>query len=428
MAAAVIGENGKMKKIEFDVEKTREDFPFLEKKAGAKGRPLVYFDNAATTQKPRQVLQAIENYYAFENANPHRGVYKLSEKATSEYENARMAVKKFLNAGSEWEAIFTRNATEALNLIKHSHASEFLKRGDRMLATEMEHHANLVPWIQLSKEKRVGLDYVRVTPEGVLEENWVEKITGKTGLLCITHASNVLGTINDVKEMCEIARSKNPGITIVVDGAQAAPHFKIDLDDIDCDFYVLSGHKMLAPMGAGVLLAKKKLLERMPPFLVGGDMIRKVGFHDAEWNEIPWKFEAGTPDVGAAVGLAAAIEYLRGVGMDAVRNHEEKLTRKLLEVLQEFGKIKVFGPHDARERVGAVAFSHSKIHAHDLATALDDYGIAIRSGHHCAMPLHAKLGVPATARASVYVYNTIEEVEFFAQALAKAEAFFGVKH
>ncbi len=406
----------------FDAIKIREDFPFLKRKTKT-GKTPIYLDSAATTQKPVQVINALTDYYENKNANPHRGIYELSEIATEEYEQARKKTAGFINAG-ESEIIFTRNATEAANLVKNSFAAEFLEKGDRILVSGMEHHANIIPWLML-KKKGVELDYIEITPEGKLEENWEDRITPKTRMVCVTHASNVLGTINDVKEICKIAREK--GCVTVVDGAQAAPHFKPDMKEIGCDFYAFSGHKMLGPMGIGVLYGRKELLEKMPPFLGGGDMIRSVERQSAEWNDIPYKFEAGTPNVEGAVGLGAAIDYLNGLGWENMRNHEEKLTGKVLEELSKFEKIRVLGPLDTKERVGAVAFTHAKIHPHDLASVMDAQSIAIRSGHHCAMPLHKTLGIPASARASFYVYNTAPEIDAFAEALRDAEKIFRVK-
>jgi len=406
----------------FDVSKIRRDFPFLRKKT-RKGKTPVYLDSAATTQKPFQVINAMRDYYENKNANPHRGVYELSEIATEEYEKARRKTAEFVNSETE-EIIFTRNTTEAINLVKNSFAAEFLKSGDRILISGMEHHANIVPWIML-KQNGIELDYIEITAEGELEENWEERITPKTKIVCVTHASTVLGTINNVREICKTAREK--GCITVVDGAQAAPHFKVDVKKIGCDFYAFSGHKMLAPMGIGVLYGEKELLEKMPPFLGGGDMIRSVERQKAECNDIPYKFEAGTPNVEGAVGLSSAIDYLNKLVFENIRNHEEKLTRKALGELSSFGKIRVLGPLNAKERIGAIAFTHSKIHPHDVASVMDSHSIAIRSGHHCAMPLHKTFGIQASARASFYVYNNAAEIDAFVEALEDAEKIFGAK-
>lgn len=407
----------------FNVQKIRGDFPFLKKK-GPKGKALAYLDNASTTQKPKQVIKAITDYYEKHNANPHRGIYELSEEATEEYENARKAVANFINSDDE-EIVFTRNATEGLNLVKESFAARFLKPGDRVLISVMEHHSNIVPWLLL-KEKGISVDYIEITPDGMLEEDWEKRITPKTKLVSITHASNTLGTINDAREITRIAKSK--GCFVCIDGAQAAPHFKIDVKKIGCDFYAFSGHKMLAPMGIGVLYGRKELLEEMPPFLGGGDMILRVERQKAEWNEIPFKFEAGTPNVEGAVGLHAALKYLNALGFENIKKHEEKLAQKTIDAIGEFKHVRVLGPKDPRERVGVVSFAHSKIHAHDIASIMNAHSVAIRSGHHCTMPLHANYGIPATARASFYVYNTPSEVNAFIAALKDAEKIFGVKN
>lgn len=406
-----------------DPEKVRKDFPFLRKKT-SKGKTLAYLDNAATTQKPRQVIDAIVGYYENKNANPHRGIYELSEEATEEYESARKATAEFIDARAD-EIIFVRNATEGMNLVKTSFAESTLARGDRVLISAMEHHANIVPWLLLKQSKGIELDYIEITADGKLEEGWKKRITPKTRIVSVTHASNVLGTINDVKEICAIAREKS--CYTIVDGAQAAPHLKVDVKRIGCDFYVFSGHKMLAPMGIGVVYGRKELLEEMPPFLGGGEMIRRVERQKAEWNDVPWKFEAGTPNAEGAVGLKAAMEYLQALGFNEITKHEEKLTEKTLSVLREFKKIKILGPEKAKEKVGVVAFTHEKIPAHDLATVMNEHSVAIRSGHHCAMPLHQTLGLAASSRASFYVYNTLEEIERFGEALKDAEKIFRVK-
>ncbi|MEM4255514.1 MAG: SufS family cysteine desulfurase [Candidatus Norongarragalinales archaeon] len=406
-----------------DPEKVRRDFPFLKKK-NRKGKPLAYLDNAATTQKPAQVLNAIEEYYERHNANPHRGIYELSENATEEYESARKAAAEFIGADAG-EIIFVRNATEGMNLINASFAESTLKKGDRVLITAMEHHANIVPWLLLKQKRGTGLDYIEISPDGKLEENWERRITKKTKIVSVTHASNVLGTVNDVREICKTARDE--GCTTVIDGAQAVPHLKVDVKKIGCDFYVFSGHKMLAPMGIGVVYGRRELLETMPPFLGGGDMIRRVERQKAEWNEVPWKFEAGTPNVEGAVGLKAAMAYLQKLGLESVKKHEEKLTEKTLSTLERFKRVRILGPANAKRKVGAVAFTHDKIHPHDIASVMNEHGIAIRSGHHCAMPLHQTLGVAASSRASFYAYNTPGEVERFEEALKNAERIFGVR-
>ena len=402
-----------------DVKQVRKDFPYL------KTNNIAYLDNTATTQKPKQVLDAVRNYYENDNANPHRGIYDLSERATEEYESCREEARKFVNAGSSQEIVFTRNATEGTNLVKNSFVIPSLKAGDEIVTTIMEHHANIVPWLIASQQKKLALSYIDVTgDEGFLEKNWEKRITKKTKLLCVTHASNTLGTINDVKAICETAKDKNPEIKVLIDGAQAAPHLTVDVKKFDCDFYVFSGHKMLAPMGIGVLYARKEVLEEMQPFLVGGDMIRRVEKHAVQWNDLPWKFEAGTPNVGGAVGLKAAIKYLKKLGLGEIHAHEQKLTRKAMEILEEHKRFRYYGPRDAKKRVGTIAFTHSKAHSHDLGSIFNEYGVCVRSGHHCTMPLHQRLGIPSSTRASFYVYNTLEEVEKISAVLDKVDSIF----
>ena len=408
----------------YSAQQVRKDFPFLKKKT-SKGKTLVYLDNAATTQKPVQVLRAIMEYYEEKNANPHRGIYELSEEATEEYESSRAAAAQFVGAESG-EMVFVKNATEGMNLIANSLASAFLKPGDRVLISAMEHHANIVPWLLLKQRKGIELDYIELSPDGTkLEENWEKRITAKTKVVSVTHASNVLGTINDVRAICAAAKEK--GCYTIIDGAQAAPHLQADVKKIGCDFYAFSGHKMLAPMGIGAVYGRKHLLEEVPPFLGGGDMIRRVERQNAEWNEVPWKFEAGTPNVEGAVGLKAAINYLQKLGLQNVRKHGEKLTFETLKMLHAFKHVRILGPENAKEKVGTVAFTHAKIHPHDIASVMNEHSVAIRSGHHCTMPLHQTLGLAASSRASFYAYNTLEEIERFGNALEDAERIFGVK-
>lgn len=407
----------------FDSQKVRADFPFLKKKT-SKGKTLAYLDNAATTQKPSQVLNAIQEYYEEKNANPHRGIYELSEKSTEEYESARAAAAGFIGAESG-EIIFVKNATEGMNLIANSLASAFLKPGDRVLISVMEHHANIVPWLLLKQRMGIEIDYIELARNGTLEENWEKRITPKTKIVSVTHASNVLGTINDVRAICATAKEK--GCYTIIDGAQAVPHLQADVGKIGCDFYAFSGHKMLAPMGIGVAYGRGELLKKMPPFLGGGDMIRRVERQGAEWNDVPWKFEAGTPNVEGAVGLKAAIEYLQKLGLDSIKKHEEKLTRTTLDALNECEHVRILGPVNEKGKVGTVAFTHDKIHPHDLASVMNEHSVAMRSGHHCAMPLHQTLGMAASSRVSFYVYNTAEEIERFEEALEDAERIFRVK-
>ncbi len=407
----------------FDSQKVRADFPFLKKKT-SKGKTLAYLDNAATTQKPSQVLNAIQEYYEEKNANPHRGIYELSEKSTEEYESARAAAAGFIGAESG-EIIFVKNATEGMNLIANSLASAFLKPGDRVLISVMEHHANIVPWLLLKQRMGIEIDYIELARNGTLEENWEKRITPKTKIVSVTHASNVLGTINDVRDICATAKEK--GCYTIIDGAQAVPHLQADVGKIGCDFYAFSGHKMLAPMGIGVAYGRGELLKKMQPFLGGGDMIRRVERQGAEWNDVPWKFEAGTPNVEGAVGLKAAIEYLQKLGLDSIKKHEEKLTRTTLDALNECEHVRILGPVNEKGKVGTVAFTHDKIHPHDLASVMNEHSVAMRSGHHCAMPLHQTLGMAASSRVSFYVYNTAEEIERFEEALEDAERIFRIK-
>jgi cysteine desulfurase/selenocysteine lyase len=397
------------------VSDCRKDFKILGRKIH--GKPLVYLDNAATTQKPRQVIEAVKKYYEDSNANVHRGVHALSEEATQKFEEARTKVAKFVNAEPE-EIIFTKNATEALNLVANSLGRAGKAR--RVLSTELEHHSNIVPWQLLQEFEGAKLDFVPVSEEGFLEfEGVQEKLEklGGAGVFSFSMASNVLGAINPVKEFCKEAREL--GVVSVVDAVQGVPQMPVDVKKLGCDFLAFTGHKMLAPMGVGVLWGRKELLEELPPFLGGGDMIRRVSLKESEWNELPWKFEAGTPNVGGAVGLGAAVDYLKKIGLNKVREHERKLTGIVLEEFEGMKGIRVLGPLDSQKRGGLVSFVLKGVHAHDVATFLDSKGIAVRSGHHCAMPLHEKFGIPASTRASFYVYNTEEEAQRFCWEVKK---------
>jgi len=394
----------------------REDFPILKRLV--KGKPFVYLDSAATTQKPIQVIEAIKNYYETFNANVHRGIYSIAEEATAAYEKAREKVARFINARSPREVIFTRNATEAINLVMHSWGQNNVQRGDVILTTEMEHHSNLLPWQILSKLKGASLEFIGFDKEGFLKLEEFDKYKNKSvKLFAFTFASNVLGTINPVRELVKYA--KEMGAITVVDAAQAAPHMPIDVQQVDCDFLAFSGHKMLGPMGIGILYGKERLLEEMEPFMVGGEMVKSADFRGSEWNDIPWKFEAGTPNVEGAIGLAAAIDYLQRIGMDAVRRHEVKLTEYALDVLARMDGITYYGPSSPEQRCGLVSFNLKGIHPHDIAMFLDNEGIAIRAGHHCAMPLHNRLGIAASARASFYIYNIPSEIDLLAMSLEK---------
>ncbi len=387
----------------------RGDFPILSRKVN--GKPLVYLDNAATSQKPKAVLDKITHYYTKHNANVHRGVHTLSQEATEEYELARKVVANFIGIKDTGEVIFVKNATEALNLIAYSWGRVNIGKGDEIVLTVAEHHSNFVVWQQLAAENGAILKVIPIDENGEIDLVAFKKaVTSKTKLVSFFHVSNVLGTISDVRLLTEIVKKKSKAV-VVIDGAQAVPHMKVDIAKIGCDFYVFTGHKMLGPMGIGVLWGRRELLEKMPPFLFGGDMISKVTLGDTSWNELPWKFEAGTPDAAAAVGLMAAVEYLEKIGMDKVRAHETELTRYAISKLREIPEVEIYGSLDAAKRGGVIAFNVGPIHAHDVASILDSDGIAIRSGHHCAQPLMDFLGRESAARASFYIYNTKEEVD-----------------
>lgn len=404
-----------------DVRKIKEDFPILKRLVHDK--PLIYLDSAATSQKPRAVIDSLTKYYQEYNANIHRGIHYLSEKATEEYEYARKKVAKFINAKPE-EIVFVRGTTEAINLVSYSWGSRNIKQGDGVLLTEMEHHSSLVPWQQLAIEKKAKLDYIGITDDGLLKEEDFEKLNRKPKILSLVHVSNVLGTINPVKEITK--RAHKNGTLILLDGAQSVPHMPVDVRDLDCDFLAFSGHKMLGPTGIGVLYAKKKILEDMKPFNYGGGMIKEVYLDRTTWYDIPGRFEAGTPDIAGAIGLGAAVDYLEKIGMKNIREHEKDLTKYALEKLQNIKNLTIYGPTDVEKRGGVISFNLGDIHAHDLSSILDSEGIAIRSGHHCAMPLHNRLGIPASARASFYLYNSKEDVDALIQALGKATKIFGM--
>lgn len=401
-----------------NVEQIREDFPILKRKFY--GKPLIYFDNAATSQKPRQVIDAIRKYYEEQNANIHRGIYALSEEATQLYEDSKKKVAKFINAHRWEEIIYTRNTTESINLVAYTWGWRNLSKGDNIVLTIMEHHSNLVPWQLLAHEKKVELRFIDINDEGLLRIDQAEKlIDERTKLVSVTHVSNVLGTINPVKEIGKIAHEK--GALFLVDGAQSTPHMPVNVKDIDADFFAFSGHKMLAPMGIGVLYGKKEVLETMTPFLGGGDMIKSCSLIECSWNDLPWKFEAGTSNVEGAIGLSAAIDYLNSIGMEAIREHEEELTKYALDRMSEIKSIKIYGPKNIKLRGGVISFNLGNLHPHDLASFLDAEGIAIRAGHHCAQPLITRLGTTATARASFYIYNDKNEIDIFIDALNKIE-------
>ena len=400
----------------------RRDFPILEQEIN--GHPLTYLDSASSSQKPQVVIEAVADYYREYNANVHRGIYTIGEKATAAYERARATVARFINAPDSHEVVFTRNATEAINLVAYSWGRRNIARGDAIVLTEMEHHANLVPWQLLVQEQDGDLEFIPITDDGELRLDVFEVLLRlRPKLVAFTHVSNTLGTINPVREMTELAHAA--GALVLVDGAQAVPHVPVDVEAIGCDFYAFSGHKMLAPMGSGALWARRDLLESMPPFLAGGEMIREVHLRRSEFNDIPWKFEAGTPAVGDAIGLGVAADYLMGIGMDAVRGHERTLVAYALEVLpRELPSIELYGPLDPDRRGGVVPFNLPVIHPHDVAQVLDRYGVAVRAGHHCTMPLHERMELAATARASFSVYTTTEDIDRLAAGLREVVRLF----
>jgi cysteine desulfurase/selenocysteine lyase len=401
--------------VPLDPYRLRRDFPILS--TTVHGRPIVYLDSAASSQKPQIVIDAVDTYYREYNANVHRGIYEIGERATAAYEAARASVGRFINAPDSHEIVFTRNATEAINLVAYSWGRRNIGRGDAIVLTEMEHHANLVPWQLLVQEKDGDLEFIPITDDGRLRLDVFEVLLRlKPKLVAFTHVSNTLGTINPVREMTEMAHAA--GALVLVDGAQAVPHVPVDVQALGADFYVFSGHKMLAPMGSGALWARRELLEAMPPFLAGGEMIREVHLRRSEWNDIPWKFEAGTPAVGDAIGLGVAADYLMGMGMDAVREHERSLVAYALDVLpREVPSIELYGPLDPDRRGGVVPFNLPDIHPHDVAQVLDRFGIAVRAGHHCTMPLHERMDLAATARASFSVYTSTDDIDRLATGL-----------
>jgi cysteine desulfurase/selenocysteine lyase len=401
-----------------DPKAAREDFPLLSQKRG--GKPLVYLDSAATSHKPTPVIEAVASFYREANANVHRGLYQLSALATELYEGARGKVARFIGAPPE-EVVFTHGTTEALNLAAHSLGEAKVGAGDEILVTVMEHHANLVPWQQVARRHRARLLAAGITPEGELDlDDLRAKLSPRTKVVALTHVSNVLGTINPIPEVARLAQEV--GAVVVVDAAQSVPHLPVDVQELGADLVAFSGHKMLGPTGIGVLWGRRELLEELPPFLTGGEMIREVWLERATWNELPYKFEAGTPPIAQAVGLGAAVDYLSGVGMAEVRAHDRELVRLTLEGLAARPYVEVYGPLDPDRRGGVVAFNLQGIHPHDVATLLDEEGIAIRAGHHCAQPLHRLLEVAATCRVSFYLYNTPEEVELFLGALDRVWA------
>jgi cysteine desulfurase/selenocysteine lyase len=401
----------------------KKDFPiFFDKK----NKGLIYFDNAATAQRPKKVLDALENFYKSDNANPLRGLYDLSVRATEAYQNARATIAKFVGAAQAQEIIFTRNASESLNLVAYTYALDNLREGDEIVVSVMEHHSNILPWQMAAQKTGAKLVWLECDKEtGAIPQSEYNKITSKTKIVAITHVSNVLGTTNPIKEIAALAH-KN-GAVIVVDGAQALPHIPVNVQDLDADFYAFSGHKFCGPTGIGGLYGKRELLEKMPPFLRGGEMIEYVTRDEATWAEVPAKFEAGTVNVGGAVGMAAAVEYLMEIGMENIAAHDNELAALLVQKMSEIPHVNIVGSKDGAKRCGIVTFTIDGVHPHDISSILDTEKIAIRAGHHCAQPLGQYLDLPATARASLYFYNTQKEVERFCAALSKVRAWSGFK-
>jgi len=402
-----------------DVEKVRKDFPILGQEV--RGKPLVYLDNAATSQKPRAVIDAVARYYLQDNANVHRGVHLLSERATKEYEDAREKVRRFINAARTEEIVFVRGTTEAINLVAQTYGRTRVRAGDEVLITEMEHHSDIVPWQLLCEEKGAVLRVAPIDDDGQLLVDELQRMLGpRTRLLALAHVSNTLGTVNPVRRIVEIAHRQ--GVPVLLDGAQAAPHFPIDVRALDCDFYAFSGHKLFGPTGIGVLYGRSELLEEMPPWQGGGDMISSVTFEKTTWNKLPHKFEAGTPDIAGAIGLGAAIDYVSALGFAAIGAHEHDLLSYATEAVGEVPGLRLIGT--AKEKASVLSFVLGDIHPHDVGTILDQEGIAIRTGHHCTQPLMRRLGVPATARASLAFYNRRSEVDALVAGLHKVQEIF----
>lgn len=402
-----------------DINAIRKDFPILNQKVH--GNPLIYLDTSATSQSPVQVVDAMSEYYNEYNSNVHRGVHTLGTKATDGYEQARMKVRGFINAQRYEEIVFTRGTTAAINLVARSFGDANISEGDEIVVTEMEHHANIVPWQELAKRKNAKLVFIPLEEDGTIKLENVEAVmTDKTKIVAVTHVSNVLGTINDIKSIAEIAHKHDAYIT--VDGAQSVPHMSVDVQDLNVDFYAFSGHKMLGPTGIGVLYGKAEILDKMEPIEYGGDMIDFVDLRESTWTDLPVKFEAGTPMIAEAIGLSAAIDYINDVGADEILRYEQELVKYAYDKMSEIEGIEIYGPKE--ERAGLITFNLDGVHPHDLATALDSDGIAVRAGHHCAQPLMKFLDVSSTARASFYLYNTKDEIDFFIDSLKRTKEFF----
>lgn len=409
--------------IPFDVDRVRADFPILQREV-APGVPLIYLDSAATSQKPQVVIDSLRDHFEQHNANIHRGIHRLAEESTAAYEAARAQIASFINASSASEIVFTRNATESLNLVIQSWGRANLAPGDVILLTEMEHHSNLVPWYMLADALDLELRYVSLTDDGMLDMDSYQSLLAESPkMVSFTHMSNVLGTINPVRQMT--AQAHQAGALVMVDAAQSVPHMPVDVQDLDVDFFAFSGHKMCGPTGIGVLYGRRELLEAMPPFLGGGEMIKRVELGRFVANDVPHKFEAGTPAIAEAIGLGAAVEYLSNLGMPAIHAHEQALTAYALERLAEVPGLQVFGPDDASQKGGVAAFTFEGAHPHDVAQILDSRGIAVRAGHHCAMPLHEHYHLPATTRASFYLYNTTAEIDQLIEGLYQVKETFG---
>ncbi len=403
----------------FDVEKIRKDFPIL--KQTVHGKPLVYFDNAATTQKPQAVIDSLTNYYSTINSNIHRGVHTLSEAATQAFEDSRKKIQKYFNAESGKEIIFTRGTTEAINLVAHSYGRSHLNEGDEIIISTMEHHSNIVPWQLLASEKKLNLKVIPITDEGeIVFEEYEKLISEKTKLISVVYVSNSLGTINPVEKIIQTAHEKN--IPVLIDAAQAVSHFPIDVQKLDCDFLAFSGHKLYGPTGIGALYGKQNLLESMPPFMGGGDMISKVTFEKTTFNDLPYKFEAGTSNIADAIGLGVAIDYVQNIGLDNIYQYEKDILDYATREISKLDKVKIIGT--SKNKSGVISFILEDVHPHDVGTFIDFEGIAIRTGHHCTQPVMNRYNIPATSRASFALYNTKEEVDLFIQALKKvSEAF-----
>ena len=406
----------------FDLQKIRKDFPILNREVN--GKPLVYLDNAATSQKPTSVINSLSDYYLKYNSNVHRGVHKLSVEATDEYENSRVKVANFINASPN-EVIWTRNTSESLNIVSMG-LQKKINQGDNIVVSRMEHHSNLVPWQQLCKSKGAELRFLEHDLEGRIDLKGAEQVIDEnTKIIAITHMSNVLGVINPIEEIRSI--SKKYGTFLVLDGAQSAPHFSVDMKEIDCDFFAFSAHKMLGPTGIGVLYGKENILNDMDPFYFGGDMISEVSYEDAKWNDLPYKFEAGTPNIADAIATGYAVDYLQEIGMESITKHEDDITLYALEKMRDLSDYKIIGPQDMNDRGGVISFNHTSVHPHDVGEILDKFGVAIRTGHHCARPLVRSYEIVAACRASFYLYNSFEEIDIFIDSLKEAESYFKSK-